>query len=162
MTTGKRHVRKNPLILTSGAAASMARRFETEEPSSVQSTCNNPQRNKNTQLTSNSKSNTPTNDAFEDEIAYSIDALDNIPESKYVSPKTSLDNPRGGVESDEVRIMRKVLGGVTTTDNAGCLQALDLTDWNVHKAIKLVKLKALIRKPGVKDNDMKVRNWSQS
>ena len=160
VTTGKRHVRKNPLILTSGAAASMARRFETEEHSSGQSTSNNPQRNKNTQLTSNSNSNTPTNDAFEDEIAYCIDALDNIPESKYVSPKTSLDSPhspRGGVESDEVRIMRKVLGGLTTTDNAGCLQALDLTDWNVHKAIKLVKLKALIRKPGVKDNDMKVR-----
>merc|ERR1719400_46112 len=53
VTTGKRHVRKNPLILTSGAAASMARRFETEEPSSAQSTCNNPQRNKNTQLTTN-------------------------------------------------------------------------------------------------------------
>ena len=150
VTTGKRHVRKNPLILTSGAAASMARRFETEEPSStVQSTTNNPQRNKNTQLTSN----TPTNDAFEDEIAYSIDALDNIPESKYTSPKTSFD--RGGVESDEVRIMSKVLGGITA-DTAGCVQALDLTDWNVHKAIKLVKLKALIRKPGVKDNDMKV------
>ena len=100
------------------------------------------------------------NDAFEEEIACSIDALDNIPESKYVSPKTSQDNPRAGVETDEVRIMRKVLGGVTTTDNAGCLQALDLTDWNVHKAIKLVKLKALIRKPGVKDNDMKVRSQS--
>ena len=153
VTTGKRHVRKNPLILTSGAAANMARRFETDEPSSGQSTLsapNNPQRIKNTQPASN----TPTNDAFEDEIAYSIDALDNIPESKYTSPKTSLEG-RGGVESDEVRIMSKVLGGLTA-DRAGCVQALDLTDWNVHKAIKLVKLKALIRKPGVKDNDMKV------
>ena len=32
------------------------------------------------------------NDAFEEEIAYSIDALDNIPESRYNSPKTSLDS----------------------------------------------------------------------
>ena len=29
------------------------------------------------------------NDAFEDEIAYSIDALDELPESQHSSPKTS-------------------------------------------------------------------------
>merc|ERR1719188_2478995 len=32
VTSGKRHVRKNPLIMTSGAAASMARRFDETEP----------------------------------------------------------------------------------------------------------------------------------
>jgi hypothetical protein len=31
---------------------------------------------------------------------------------------------------------------------------LDLTDWNVHRAIKVVKLKALVR-PSVEENDMK-------
>jgi len=160
VTTGKRHVRKNPLILTSGAAANMARRFEHEDSSEVSS---------NKVRTKTTHHPTPGNDAFEQEIAYSIDALDDIPESKYTSPKTSLehqlkdleDNEGGdqsggrGVESDEVRIMSKVLGGATA-DKAGCVHALDMTDWNVHRAIKIVKLKAMVRKPGVKDNDMKV------
>jgi len=181
VTAGKRHIRKNPLIMTSGAAASMARRFETDEPAARGDTDinNHTQKTKNTQ-----KQFSPMNDAFEDEIACSIDALDNIPESKYTSPKTSLEHSpplvhynrdhvscedllefspreeRGkghkrGVESDEVRIMSKVLGGVTT-DKVGCLQALDLTDWNVHRAIKIVKLKALVHKAGVKDNEMKI------
>ena len=167
--------------MTSGAAASMARRFETDEPAARGDTDinNHTQKTKNTQ-----KQFSPMNDAFEDEIACSIDALDNIPESKYTSPKTSLEHSpplvhynrdhvscedllefspreeRGkghkrGVESDEVRIMSKVLGGVTT-DKVGCLLALDLTDWNVHRAIKIVKLKALVHKAGVKDNEMKV------
>jgi len=162
VTTGKRHVRKNPLILTSGAAANMARRFENEDSSSAAASSANVR-------TKNTHHLTPGNDAFEQEIAYSIDALDDIPESKYTSPKTSLehqlkdleDNEGGeqsqgrGVESDEVRIMSKVLGGVSA-DKAGCVHALDMTDWNVHRAIKIVKLKAMVRKPGVKDNDMKV------
>ena len=169
VTTGKRHVRKNPLILTSGAAASMARRFETEE-SSTGSPPSAPLKTKNTHQFS------PSNDAFEEEIAYSIAALDDIPESKYSSPKTSACSGAGdpgsltsddlpevrsqrSAESDEVRIMSKVLGcpGMNA-DPTNCVQALDLTDWNVHRAIKIVKLKALIRKPGVEDNDMKVRN----
>ena len=57
----------------------------------------------------------------------------------------------------QVRIMCKVLGGVSA-DKTGCLMALNLTDWNVHRAIKLVKLKkALVQKTGIKDNEMKVR-----
>lgn len=166
--------------MTSGAAASMARRFETDEAARGDTDINNhTQKTKNTQ-----KQFSPMNDAFEEEIACSIDALDNIPESKYTSPKTSLEHSpplvhynrdhvscedllefspreeRGkghkrGVDSDEVRIMSKVLGGVTT-DKVGCLQALDLTDWNVHRAIKIVKLKALVHKAGVKDNEMKI------
>jgi hypothetical protein len=164
--------------MTSGAAASMARRFDETEPTCdpdqpSSATCTRP---KDTQ-----KEFSPTNDAFEEEIACSIDALDNIPESKYNSPKTSLESsdpplagglvgrynqdhvscedllefsPREdrrrkekrGVESDEVRIMCKVLGGISA-DKTGCLMALNLTDWNVHRAIKLVKLKkALVQK----------------
>ena len=157
VTTGKRHIRKNPLILTSGAAANMARRFENDEPQKIA-----PGKSASLKSKSSQQYN-PNNDAFEDEIAYSMDALDDIPDSKYTSPKTSLgqqvDHPveddKKVLECDEVRIMSKVLGGVAG-DTAGCVQALDLTDWNVHRAIKLVKLKALIRKPGVMDNDMKV------
>lgn len=147
VTAGKRHVRKNPLILTSGAAANMARRLETEDSA--------PTPTPSSLKPKNSQHYSPCNDAFEDEIACSMDALDQITDNKYSSPKTSLEDDPGfrprGVESDEVRIMTKVLG-----DTEGCVQALDLTDWNVHRAIKLVKLKSLIRKPGVKENDMKV------
>ena len=90
VTSGKRHVRKNPLIMTSGAAASMARRFDETEPMGEPEeppTTAHLTRPKDTQ-----KDFSPTNDAFEDEIACSIDALDNIPESKYNSPKTSLES----------------------------------------------------------------------
>ena len=90
VTSGKRHVRKNPLIMTSGAAASMARRFDETEPMGEPEgppTTAHLTRPKDTQ-----KDFSPTNDAFEDEIACSIDALDDIPESKYNSPKTSLES----------------------------------------------------------------------
>lgn len=184
VTSGKRHVRKNPLIMTSGAAASMARRLGEDGDEDVERPPSSNLRAKNTQ-----KDLSPTNDAFEEEIACSIDALDNIPESKYSSPKTSVESDapvvgqynqdhvscedllefspreerrrkeRRGLESDEVRIMSKVLGGISA-DKPGCLLALNLTDWNVHRAIKVVKLKALLRSPGVKDTEMKVSGKS--
>ena len=149
----------------------MARRFESDESSSGPPPAA-PVRTKNTHQFS------PSNDAFEEEIAYSIAALDDIPESKYTSPKTSAcsgagdpgsltsdEAPEAGLssrgqrstESDEVRIMAKVLGGPgLRADPANCVKALDLTDWNVHRAIKIVKLKALVKKSGVAENDMKV------
>lgn len=44
-----------------------------------------------------------------------------------------------GVESDEVRIMSKVLGkNVIAVD---CISALEVVDWDVHKAIKVCKLR---------------------
>lgn len=49
--------------------------------------------------------------------------------------------PKGrerGVESDEVRIMTKVLGVVASPDQF--IVALDFIDWDVHKAIKLIML----------------------
>ncbi|KPJ09027.1 Tyrosine-protein kinase PR2 [Papilio machaon] len=44
-----------------------------------------------------------------------------------------------GVESDEVRIMNKVLKQQTTPEE--CLEALELSDWNVHQAIKVIMVK---------------------
>ncbi|XP_037868105.1 activated Cdc42 kinase-like isoform X2 [Bombyx mori] len=44
-----------------------------------------------------------------------------------------------GVESDEVRIMRKVLNQKVTPEE--CLAALELSDWNVHQAIKVMRVK---------------------
>ncbi|KAJ8737370.1 hypothetical protein PYW07_000641 [Mythimna separata] len=47
-----------------------------------------------------------------------------------------------GEESDEVRIMCKVLK--EQADQAQCLEALELSGWNVHNAIKLVRVKASV------------------
>ncbi|XP_055685695.1 activated Cdc42 kinase-like isoform X2 [Lutzomyia longipalpis] len=49
--------------------------------------------------------------------------------------------PKGrerGAESDEVRIMIKVLGKKIPPEM--CLETLELVDWDVHKAIKIMKL----------------------
>lgn len=47
-----------------------------------------------------------------------------------------------GIESDEVRIMCKVLKHEVSASK--CLEALELSDWNVHKAIKAMKVKLSI------------------
>ncbi|KAK3912587.1 Activated Cdc42 kinase-like [Frankliniella fusca] len=48
-----------------------------------------------------------------------------------------------GVDSDEVRIMGKVLG--TNVSVEASLAALNAADWDVHRAIKLVRLQALLQ-----------------
>ena len=148
----------------------------------------------------------PVADAFENEIACSMDALDNIGKLDDVgSPMNSLtiaaaaavavdDDAKedsdsvplvGGssqsdfwskfkngrkardVGSDEVRIMKKVLGG-DQVESEECVAALSLCEWNVHHAIKLVKVKKLIRAPPglLTDADMRValqtRDWDVS
>ncbi|XP_013179344.1 PREDICTED: tyrosine-protein kinase PR2 isoform X1 [Papilio xuthus] len=52
-----------------------------------------------------------------------------------------------GVESDEVRIMNKVLKEETTPEE--CLEALELSDWNVHEAIKIIMVKRSVIAPQV-------------
>ncbi|CAH0703633.1 unnamed protein product [Spodoptera exigua] len=47
-----------------------------------------------------------------------------------------------GVESDEVRIMSKVLKDEASQEQ--CLEALELSGWNVHNAIKLVRVKVSV------------------
>ncbi|XP_063373186.1 activated Cdc42 kinase-like isoform X3 [Cydia amplana] len=47
-----------------------------------------------------------------------------------------------GVESDEVRIMNKVLKQQVSPEE--CLEALELSEWNVHGAIKLVRVKIAV------------------
>ncbi|XP_048005890.1 activated Cdc42 kinase-like isoform X3 [Leguminivora glycinivorella] len=47
-----------------------------------------------------------------------------------------------GVESDEVRIMNKVLKQQVSPEE--CLEALELSEWNVHRAIKLVRVKIAV------------------
>lgn len=64
-----------------------------------------------------------------------------------------------------MRIIKKVLGQ-DTADSAECVRALDDTDWNVHHAIKLIKVKNLVGGGGggsLTDAEMKValqtRDW---
>ena len=52
---------------------------------------------------------------------------------------------------DEVRLMMKVLDRAKPDD---CLKTLQLTNWDMHHAIKLVKLKKLIKVDRVTDDDM--------
>ncbi|KAG8229035.1 hypothetical protein J437_LFUL007590 [Ladona fulva] len=47
-----------------------------------------------------------------------------------------------GVDSDEVRIMGKVLGKEVSKE--ACVSALNSTDWDVHRAIKVVHLQTLL------------------
>ncbi|KAF9804715.1 hypothetical protein SFRURICE_007618, partial [Spodoptera frugiperda] len=50
-----------------------------------------------------------------------------------------------GVESDEVRIMSKVLKDeMKLASQELCLEALELSGWNVHNAIKLVRVKVSV------------------
>ena len=104
VTAGKRHIRKNPLIIPSGASASMVRRVEDDYETETFVPRSKPGSRLQPTLPTQSSAPVPPNpvssrnnfdtynDAFEDEIACSIDALDNIPESRHSSPKTSLDN----------------------------------------------------------------------
>lgn len=52
--------------------------------------------------------------------------------------------PRNGEQSDEVRIMLKVLHEQSTPES--CVAALNVTNWNVLAAIKLERLQSLLRK----------------
>ncbi|CAH2985252.1 unnamed protein product [Chilo suppressalis] len=49
-----------------------------------------------------------------------------------------------GVESDEVRIMSKVLKQQVTPEE--CLKALELSNWNVHQAIKVVRVRLSVER----------------
>ena len=153
-------------------------------------------------------------DAFENEIACSMDALDNIGKLDDVgTPMNSLtiaassgsanidDDAKGIAEdsdsvplvggaslqsdfwskfkngrkardvgSDEVRIMKKVLGSGNGGDveSEECVEALATCDWNVHHAIKLIRVKKLTgsEQAGLDDADVRValqtRDWDVS
>ena len=52
--------------------------------------------------------------------------------------------PRNGEQSDEVRIMLKVLHEQSTPES--CIAALNVTEWDVLAAIKLERLQGLLKK----------------
>ncbi|XP_064459507.1 activated Cdc42 kinase-like [Ornithodoros turicata] len=102
-------------------------------------------------------------DSFENQIQAEIDSLDNIPNLDAHSPPTiyknsdhvscedllefAMDRPNAkrtqgracGIDSDEVRIMQKVLVKEQVTPEE-CLVALNEVEWDVHKAIKWLRL----------------------
>lgn len=102
-------------------------------------------------------------DSFENQIQAEIDSLDNITSMDAHSPPTiyknsdhvscedllefAMDRPNAkrtqgracGIDSDEVRIMQKVLVKEQVTPEE-CLVALNEVEWDVHKAIKWLRL----------------------
>ncbi|XP_051171966.1 activated Cdc42 kinase-like isoform X3 [Leptopilina boulardi] len=52
--------------------------------------------------------------------------------------------PQNGEQSDEVRVMLKILREQTTPES--CVAALNVTDWKIHDAIKLERLQGLLKK----------------
>jgi len=100
-----------------------------------------------------------------------MDALDDI--DAKAATAASVDC--GQVSSDEVRIMRKVLGGNSpggeeAVDADICLRALNVTDWHVHRAIKVARLRASVERdaPSASFSDadvlgaLKTRDWDVS
>lgn len=102
-------------------------------------------------------------DSFENQIQEEIDNLDHLPGVGAHSPPTIYKNsdhvscedllefamdrpnakrtqgPARGVDSDEVRIMQKVLAKEKVAPEE-CLVALNEVDWDVHKGIKWLRL----------------------
>ncbi|ALC40800.1 PR2 [Drosophila busckii] len=83
------------------------------------------------------------------EAEYFASRATRLADSNSVSCEDLLEfsdkKPRGcerGVDSDEVRIMVKVLGKDSTPTR--CLSALEFINWDVHKSIKLIKLQNIL------------------
>lgn len=124
-----------------------------------------------------------TCDSFEERIACELDALDEIDEHRendnitpplreHVSCEDLLefacDGPNvrrtqgkaRGVDSDEVRIMGKVLGPKVSEESR--IAALNATDWDVHRAIKLSRLDALVPQSLCVDNVTKLNALNET
>ncbi|CAD7015181.1 unnamed protein product [Ceratitis capitata] len=84
------------------------------------------------------------------EAEYFAAATARLKDSNSVSCEDLLEfsdkKPRGcerGVDSDEVRIMVKVLGK-DIVEPTRCLRSLEFIGWDVHKAIKIIKLQNIL------------------
>nr|XP_014103171.1 activated Cdc42 kinase-like isoform X1 [Bactrocera oleae] len=84
------------------------------------------------------------------ETEYFAAAAARLKDSNSVSCEDLLEfsdkKPKGcerGVDSDEVRIMVKVLGK-NIVEPTRCLQSLEFIGWDVHKAIKIIKLQNIL------------------
>ncbi|XP_064076370.1 activated Cdc42 kinase-like isoform X4 [Vanessa tameamea] len=74
---------------------------------------------------------------FEEEVTLKKDYVSVEDLLEFADQKPS--SRQRGVESDEVRIMNKVLKQQVTPEE--CLDAIEFCDWNIHLAIKLLRIK---------------------
>uniref|UniRef100_A0AAR5P1S0 non-specific protein-tyrosine kinase n=2 Tax=Dendroctonus ponderosae TaxID=77166 RepID=A0AAR5P1S0_DENPD len=171
LTSKPRHTRKHPLIIPPSSLQRTLDKVNTVSPPSHGVTDPFANQSNAEPLYSNNMvqiaEKNPDSLHFEEEIASNLNALDEIHSDhdvvdgvdfkgeddkvqmhhvscedllKFANAKPS-SRTRGN-DSDEVRIMSKVLGKDIPTDK--CLQALDQSDWDVMKAIKIVKLQNVV------------------
>ncbi|CAH0557942.1 unnamed protein product [Brassicogethes aeneus] len=162
LTPKPRHTRKHPLIIPPTSLQRTLDKVNTVSPPAGATA--EPLYSNHSVGPSDDDKN-PEAMRFEAQIESSLDALDEIPQErdvvdgaadggedqlthhvscedllKFANAKPS-SRTRGN-DSDEVRIMSKVLGKDVTTEK--CLEALDQIDWDVMKAIKIVKVQNVV------------------
>ncbi|XP_050513101.1 activated Cdc42 kinase-like isoform X2 [Diabrotica virgifera virgifera] len=165
-----RHTRKHPLIIPPTSLQRTLDKVNTVSPppaTNINPFHNEPVYTNNGII----HGKNPESQHFEEQIESNLNALDEIPveldvvdgdesfgglkaeEEKMHSHHVSCEDllkfanskppsRTRGNDSDEVRIMSKVLGKDVTTEK--CLQALDQSDWDVMKAIKTLKLQNVV------------------
>ncbi|XP_030761391.1 activated Cdc42 kinase-like isoform X2 [Sitophilus oryzae] len=169
LTAKPRHTRKHPLIIPPTSAQRTLDKVNTVSP--LNKTSPDPFPSPVEPAYSNDvmqiAEKNPESVHFEEQIESNLNALDDIHSdhdvvdggdfkndgekvhSHHVScedllkfANTKPSSRTRGNDSDEVRIMSKVLGKEIPTEK--CLQALDHSDWDVMKAIKLLKLQNVV------------------
>lgn len=175
-----RHTRKHPLIIPSSSIKTTLNKFSAVTPP----ICNSMESFDHTDST---YSNDTESIHFEQRIDSELAALDDLSgeadavdapidtptegaqlQRDYVSCEDLLEfadakpsSRARGFESDEVRLMCKVLGQDVSADN--CLRALEFTNWDVGSAIKICKVqKVVIGAEFIACNDALVANgWDE-
>ncbi|XP_049821952.1 activated Cdc42 kinase-like isoform X2 [Aethina tumida] len=173
LTPKPRHTRKHPLIIPPSSLQRTLDKVNTVSPPPTQPVdpfrtvpIEPVYSNNMVHLTDKN----PESINFEAQIENNLNALDNIPAEQDIvdgvgddfSTKNDVDklshhvscedllkfantkpsSRTRGNDSDEVRIMSKVLGKDVTTEK--CLEALDQIDWDVMKAIKILKVQNVV------------------
>ena len=83
-----------------------------------------------------------------------------------IKEKRNLLFPDKGLESDEVRVMQKVLAKEVTLEAEECLEILNQTEWDVHRGIKCVRLRQTLKQHNIPLVDfdwiqtLKKYNWN--
>ncbi|XP_008194423.1 activated Cdc42 kinase-like isoform X2 [Tribolium castaneum] len=156
-----RHTRKHPLIIPPSNLQRTLDKINTVTPPATVTVEPFPvYSNSVTQMAEKN----PESIHFEAQIESDLNALDEIPQeldvvdgrvdeeklsSHHVScedllkfANTKPSSRARGIDSDEVRIMLKVLGKDVSKEK--CVDALDQCEWEVMKAIKIVKLQNMV------------------
>jgi hypothetical protein len=76
-------------------------------------------------------------------------AVDKPPACTVVDECLKNGTTKRGHNSDEVRVMQKVLANEVHLEAEECVNILEGTSWDVHKAIKCIRLRQILRKHSV-------------